>query len=54
MLIVGTLTDLGYDVSAMQIAMASIPIAIIATLLAVVQCFHLDRKLNKEENGGND
>ncbi|OWZ84663.1 DUF969 domain-containing protein [Natranaerobius trueperi] len=51
LLIVGTLQDLGYDVSAIEIAMASIPIAIIATIIGVIQCFMLDRKLQKNERG---
>ncbi|WP_350343374.1 DUF969 domain-containing protein [Proteinivorax tanatarense] len=51
LLIVGTLQDLGYDVSAIEIAAASIPIAVIATIIGVVQCLMLDRKLEKNKGG---
>lgn len=47
LLIVGTFQGLGIEVSPYSIAKASIPVAIIATLLSVGQNILLDRKLNK-------
>lgn len=47
LLIVGTLTELGYQVDPLDVAKASIPIAIIATILAVIQFLLFDRRLNR-------
>lgn len=48
LLIVGTFQGLGIEVPAYSIAKASIPVAIIATLLSIGQNILLDRKLNKK------
>lgn len=47
LLIAGTLEQLGYNVNTLEIAKASIPIAIIALILAAVQNRMLDRKLER-------
>lgn len=47
LLIVGTLESLGYDVSAVSVAQASLPIALIALVLVIVSNFLLDRKLKR-------
>lgn len=47
LLIAGTLSELGYDVNTLDIAQASIPIALIALLLGVIQHIHLDRKIKR-------
>ena len=55
LLIAGTLEELGYGVNALDIAKASVPIAIIALILGVLQNRLLDKRLsrnlskNKEE-----
>lgn len=52
LLIVGTLADLGYgEVTASQVALWSIPVAIIALLLAGVQFYLLDRKIKASGKG---
>ena len=48
LLIAGTLETLGYNVDTLQIAKASIPIAIIAFILGVIQNYLLDKKLAKK------
>ncbi|MGL5099010.1 MAG: DUF969 domain-containing protein [Fusobacteriaceae bacterium] len=48
LLIVGTFQELGIEVLPYSVSKASIPVAIIATLLSIVQNMLLDRKLNKE------
>ncbi|WP_195429975.1 DUF969 domain-containing protein [Clostridium sp. D46t1_190503_E9] len=48
LLIAGTLETLGYNVDTLQIAKASIPIAIIAFILGVIQNYYLDKKLAKK------
>lgn len=48
LLIAGTLETLGYNVDTLQIAKASIPVAIIAFILGVVQNYYLDKKLSKK------
>lgn len=48
LLISGTLETLGYNVDTLQIAKASIPIAIIAFLLGIGQNYLLDKKLAKK------
>ena len=48
LLISGTLETLGYNVDTLQIAMASIPVAIIAFILGVIQNYLLDKKLTKK------
>lgn len=55
LLIAGTLESLGYDVSAVSIAQASLPVAFIALLLVLISNRLFDRKLDnsqKNENGG--
>lgn len=48
LLIVGTFQELGQEVLPYSVAKASIPVAIIATLLSIGQNMLLDRKLKKE------
>lgn len=48
LLIAGTLETLGYNVDTLQIAKASIPVAIIAFILGVAQNYYLDKKLSKK------
>ena len=45
LLIVSTLNSQGYEINALQIAMMSIPVAIIAVLVGIVHNYFLDRKL---------
>ncbi len=45
LLIVATLNGQGYDINALQIAMMSIPIAIVAVLVGIVHNVFLDKKL---------
>ncbi|MGL4980444.1 MAG: DUF969 domain-containing protein [Fusobacteriaceae bacterium] len=47
LLIVGTFQEAGIEVLPFSVAKASIPVAIIVTLLSIVQNMLLDRKLNK-------
>lgn len=47
LLIVGTLQELGVDVEAYAVSKASIPVAIIALILAFIQYYLLDRKIKK-------
>ena len=46
LLISGTLETLGYSVDTLQIAKASIPVAIIALILGIIQNYYLDKKLD--------
>lgn len=56
LLIVGTLSELGVEVTPLQVSKASLPIAIIAFILAAVYYNILDRRLNhrlgKKSQGG--
>lgn len=49
LLIVGVLKELGFDVEALAIAKASIPVAIIAVLVSAVQFLRFDRKLARKK-----
>ncbi|MCG0276516.1 MAG: DUF969 domain-containing protein [Thermosediminibacteraceae bacterium] len=48
LLIVGVLKELGFNVEALAVAKASIPIAIIAVLISAVQFLGFDRKLARK------
>ena len=48
LLIVGTLGELGYEATQLNVAKASIPIAIIAFIFASIQFLLTDKKLNKK------
>lgn len=48
LLIAGTLETLGYSVDTLQIAKASIPIALIALVLGIVQNYYLDKSLDRK------
>lgn len=48
LLITGTLESLGYDVSAVSIAQASLPIALIALIIVIVSNMMFDKKLNRK------
>ncbi|MBU3210601.1 DUF969 domain-containing protein [Clostridium algidicarnis] len=48
LLIVGTLSELGYEATQLNVAKASIPIAIIAFIFASIQFLLTDKKLNKK------
>lgn len=50
LLIAGTLESLGYDVSAVAIAQASLPVAFIALVIVIVSNILFDRKLDKKYN----
>ena len=50
LLIVSTLTEQGLDVNALQIAMMSIPVAVIAVLVGVGHNFLLDKSLDRQYN----
>lgn len=47
LLIVSTLVEQGYDVTALQIAIQSIPIAVISVIVGVIYALLFDRILNK-------
>lgn len=46
LLIAGTLETLGYNVDTLQISKASLPVAIIALVLGILQNYYLDKKLD--------
>lgn len=46
LLIAGTLETLGYSVDTLQISKASLPVAIIALVLGILQNYYLDKKLD--------
>lgn len=50
LLIVGTLGELGIEVTPLQVSKASIPIAIIAFLYAAIQNYIIDKKFEKKLN----
>lgn len=50
LLIVGTLNELGVEVSEKDVSKAAIPIAIIGIILAFIQFRIFDRKLEKSKN----
>lgn len=52
LLIAGTMESLGYDVSPVSVAQASIPIALIALFFAAVQNQWTDRKLSRKYKKG--
>ena len=52
LLIVATLVELGFDVSAVQIATWSIPIAVTSVLVGIVRNLMLDKKIEKMMNAG--
>ncbi|KXG74514.1 hypothetical protein AN618_22760 [Fervidicola ferrireducens] len=51
LLIVGVLKELGFNVGALAVAKASIPIAIIAVIVSAVQFLYFDRKLARKKSG---
>lgn len=48
LLIAGTLETLGYSADTLQIAKASVPVALIAFILGIVQYYLLDKKLDRK------
>ncbi|MDN6193643.1 MAG: DUF969 domain-containing protein, partial [Alkalibacterium sp.] len=48
LLIAGTLESLGYDVSAVSIAQASLPVAFIALFIVIISNFLFDKQLSKK------
>lgn len=50
LLIAGTLESLGYGVDTLNIAKSSIPIAVIAAILGLIQNYLLDKSLEKKYN----
>lgn len=48
LLIAGTMESLGYDISPVAVAQASIPIALIALALAAINNYILDKKLDRK------
>lgn len=53
LLIVSTLVELGYNVTPLQIATWSIPVAIISFIVGFVRNIVLDKQLEKASKGGN-
>lgn len=53
LLIVGTLQELGYEVTELDVAKGSIPIAVIAVIIAAVQFLMFDRRLKNKNNKKN-
>lgn len=54
LLIASTLQALGFDVDALAISKAAIPVAIIAFILCFIQNYLLDRSLNRKYNSKNN
>ena len=54
LLIVGALEELGYPVAAVDVAKASIPVAIIALILVVIKNYLLDKRLKAKYNKGKE
>lgn len=54
LLIVTTLTEQGFEVNALQIAMMSIPIAVISVVLGVIHNLFLDRKIKNQYGKGRE
>lgn len=52
LLIVSTLNEQGYPINALQIAMMSIPIAVIAVLVGIGHNYLLDRHLDQHAKKG--
>ncbi|MER2064230.1 MAG: DUF969 domain-containing protein [Alkalibacterium sp.] len=48
LLIAGTLESLGYDVSAVSIAQASLPVAFIALIIVIISNVLFDKRLNRD------
>ncbi|AZP04995.1 DUF969 domain-containing protein [Jeotgalibaca ciconiae] len=48
LLIAGTMESLGYDISPVSVAQASIPIALIALVLSALNNFRIDKKLDRK------
>lgn len=53
LLIAGTMESLGYDVSPVAIASASIPVALIALLISAISNYLTDKKLDRKYGNGN-
>lgn len=53
LLIAGTLETLGYSVDTLQISKASLPVAIIALVLGILQNYYLDKKLDMKYKNKN-
>lgn len=53
LLIVGTMESLGYDVSAVSVAQASLPVALIALVLVIVSNLLLDKNLKRNSKKRN-
>lgn len=47
LLMVGTLNELGYDTTPLEVSKGSIPIAFVATIFAIIQFLMFDKKLDK-------
>lgn len=52
LLIVGTLTELGYAADASKVSLSAIPVAIIAFILGIIQNNMLDKKINRLNKKG--
>lgn len=48
LLIVGTLNELGYDVTPLDVSKGAMPIAIIAVIIASIQFYIFDRKMSRK------
>ncbi|MCF6464783.1 DUF969 domain-containing protein [Clostridium sp. Cult2] len=47
LLMVGTLNELGYETTALEVSKGAIPIAFVATIFAIIQFLMFDKKLDK-------
>jgi uncharacterized membrane protein len=52
LLIAGTLESLGYEVMAIDVARASIPVAVITFILTAIYNYSFDQKMNRKYNKG--
>ena len=52
LLIAGTLESVGYEVMAIDVARASIPVAIITFILTAVYNYSIDQKMNRKYSKG--
>lgn len=51
LLVQGTMQSLGYEVSLLNMAVAEVPVAVIATIVAAIYYFVLDKRLLKPQGG---
>ena len=54
LLIASTISEQGFNINPLQVAVASIPIAVIAIIMTIVQNIFLDKRLNSRNSGGKE